>query len=182
MVRGRWFIIDWRKKSFSSTIPSGGSVEHKEKKDKCTKPTWQEGSRWNTFKALANDLAGQMQKKIKSFFPCKIQTEKLILLKEKKKSVLPLPTDISDKKMYVLTVILFYFKGEIPRTTIWPHLFESVFYLHFQLRADGKETSSAHKNRSLATRFKEIKLIKSILFHSLLIPSKSWCSFLHNWQ
>lgn len=59
-----------------------------------------------------------MQKKIKSFFPCKIQTEKLILLKEKKNSVLPLPTDISDKKMYVLTVILFYFKGEIPRTTI----------------------------------------------------------------
>lgn len=62
-----------KKKSFSSSIPSWGSVQYKGNKEKCTKQPDKKALDENMFKALANDVAGQMQKEIKSsnFCPTK---------------------------------------------------------------------------------------------------------------
>lgn len=60
------------------------------------KTTWQEGSRWNMFKALANGVAGHMQKENKSsnFSPAKYNWKPDFIFKN---SVLSLPADISGK-------------------------------------------------------------------------------------
>lgn len=125
--------------------PSQGSIQYKENKDKCTKPTWQEGSRWNMFKALAN-VTGQMQKEIKSsnFSPAKHKLKNWFCFL--KSTVQPLPADTSHKPHDFSRDKLF--KGEVPRTIVWPHLFQSRFYFHFQLYAWGKEARSAQNNRS----------------------------------
>lgn len=55
-----------------------------------------------------------------------MQTEKLILLKEKS-SVLPLPVDISDKKIYVLTGI-FLKKKKFPEL-LFDHIYLKVYFI-----------------------------------------------------
>lgn len=91
-----YYILKKKKKKNKKKPPSQGSIQYKENKDEYTKSTWQGGSRWNTFKALAN-VTGQTKKEIKAshFSPAKHKLKTWFYFL--KSTALPLPVDTSDK-------------------------------------------------------------------------------------
>lgn len=117
------------------------------------KTTWQESSRWNMFKALGNDVAGQMQKEIKSsnFSPAKYKLKNILFSKIQ----FCLYLQIFQVSWHTFIYDTF-FKGRLPEV-LFDHIYfkvDFIFPSNFM-----KVVSPARNKRSLATNFKETRFI-----------------------
>lgn len=169
MRRARWFIIYRRRKkekknNFHQLFPPGGQYNIKKIRTNVQNQPDKKALDETYSKQWQMMLLDRCRRKLNQVnFPLQNTDWKTDFIFKNSQSRLYL--QILQIKRYNFSCDTF-FKGEIPRTTVWPHLFESGFYFHFQLYADGKEASPAQSNRSLATNFKETT---SILLHFLLI-------------